>query len=87
MPEWLLVVIALAPLVGILAGVIWKQLNDKIMAHKDHCDEEIEKLWNQIGKDSFSGMRRTVHSVESLPERFMSLDRDVEHLRQRMDEQ
>lgn len=62
MPDWLLVAIALAPLVGILSGVIWKQLNDKITAHKEHCDEEIEKLWNQIGRDSSSGMRKLVHN-------------------------
>ena len=50
---------------GLLA-VVWNLLNDKIKAHKEHCDDEIEKLWNQVGRDSNSGMRFEVHKIPSI---------------------
>lgn len=63
-----------------LVGVIWKQSADKMREHKEHCDAEIARLWLQIGNDSFSGMRKTVHAVDGLPEMVMELDRRVDRL-------
>ncbi len=49
-----------------LIAVVWNQLNEKIKSHKEHCDDEINKLWDQIGRDSHSGMRAEVHKIPSL---------------------
>lgn len=76
--DWLYTLIGLAG-IGLL-GVIWNLMNEKMREHKAACDKEIEKLWDQIGKDSFSGMRKVVHSVASLPERYMDLDARVDRL-------
>lgn len=38
------------PILVLLAGVIWKML-----------DRRLESLWDQVGRDSDHGMRKTVH--------------------------
>jgi hypothetical protein len=58
--EWLYGLVGVAFL-G-LVGLVWSLLNDKIKEHKDHCDDEIKRLWDQIGRDSNSGMRHKVHN-------------------------
>jgi hypothetical protein len=58
--EWLYGLVGVAFL-G-LVGLVWSLLNDKIKEHKDHCDEEVKRLWDQIGRDSNSGMRHKVHN-------------------------
>jgi hypothetical protein len=69
-----------ATVVLALLGVVWNLLNDKIAEHKDDCDKEIAKLWDQIGRDSNSGMRVHVHATHGLPEAFMGLDKRVTDL-------
>jgi hypothetical protein len=66
-----------------LIGVIWRQLNERIKDHKADCDKQIAALWDQIGRDSISGMRKIVHSVGHLPEKFMAIDRELEELKRR----
>jgi hypothetical protein len=55
-------IVAGVGIVAALVGVIWKQMNDKIKEHKDDCDKAIDALWDQIGRDSGSGMRVKVHN-------------------------
>lgn len=53
-----------------LIGVAWKMLNDKIndghQEQKEQIDREVAKLWDQIGRDSNSGMRVHVHSIKEI---------------------
>jgi hypothetical protein len=53
MPEWLLQTLVLAGLIG-LAAAIWR-------AHEKRDEERFNALWDQIGRDSKSGMREVVH--------------------------
>lgn len=76
--EWLWGLLG-AAFLGLIA-VVWNLLNEKIREHKEDCDKEIAKLWDQIGKDSYSGMRKSVHSMQGLPEAFMELDKRVDVL-------
>lgn len=76
--DWLYALIG-AAFLGLI-GVVWHQMSEKMRDHKEACDKDIEALWAQIGRDSHSGMRKIVHSVESLPAQFAKLDRDVEQL-------
>ena len=46
-------------------------------------EHEFSALWNQVGRDSFSGMRKTVHAVEGTPSAIMDLDRRVDRLEQK----
>ena len=62
-----------------LVGIIWKMLNDKIASHKSDCDKEIAKIWDQIGRDSSSGMRAKVHNSTSMGSHF-ELERRVHAL-------
>lgn len=57
MPEWLWGVLIGVIVVGLI-GVIWH-------AHERHNQERINAIWDQIGRDSESGMRRTVHASAS----------------------
>ena len=62
--------------VGVLAalvGVVWKMLNDKI-------DRNDEKLWDQIGHDSDSGMRKVAHLVPNLMAQNQALHSRLERL-------
>jgi len=53
MPEWLLQTLVVAGLIG-LAAVVWR-------AHEQRDAERFNALWDQIGRDSKSGMREIVH--------------------------
>lgn len=66
MPEWLQITLAVLAIVGPLLGVIWHLLNEKIRAHKEACDKDASQLWDQIGRDSNSGMRLRVHQSVSM---------------------
>lgn len=59
--DWLYGLIGVAFL-GLL-GVVWNQMNEKMREHKEACDKDIEALWLQIGRDSNSGMRKSVHNA------------------------
>jgi hypothetical protein len=76
--EWLYGLVGVAFL-G-LVGLVWNLLNDKIKEHKDHCDDEIKRLWDQIGRDSFSGMRKIVHEEAGSHVAIMELDKRVDVL-------
>lgn len=69
--DWLYATIA--GVIIALIGVIWKMLNDKI--------ERYDKaLWNQVGRDSFSGMRKMVHEESGTARAFMEVDKRVDRL-------
>lgn len=53
MPEWLWALVIGAVVLGLVATV-WR-------AHENHDRERIESIWDQIGRDSKSGMREIVH--------------------------
>jgi hypothetical protein len=57
MPEWLLQTLVVAGLVS-LAAAIWR-------AHEKRDEERFEDLWNQVGRDSKSGMREVVHRTSN----------------------
>jgi hypothetical protein len=56
------------------------RLEGRVTALEDKVEDNDKRLWNQIGNDSFSGMRKIVHSVEGVPKAIMGLDRRVERL-------
>lgn len=60
-----------------LLGVIWSLLNGRI-----------ESLWDQVGRDSDHGMRRTVHNTSNLCTLANGAvdehDRRLEHLERRV---
>lgn len=57
MPEWIPGAIIVALMA--LAGLVWR-------AHEKRDDERNDALWDQVGRDSESGMRRTVHASANL---------------------
>jgi hypothetical protein len=78
MPEWLLPILIGAVIVG-LAGAVWR-------AHERRDQERFDDIWNQLGRDSEHGMRKTVHrtanemswvspELEDLKERVERLER------------
>lgn len=74
MPVWLQVTLPIvAGLILALIGVIWTQLNAKI-------DREKDALWNQIGRSSQEGMRRTLHDVANTAQIVESLADRMERL-------
>ena len=76
--DWTPIAIVIGVAAG-LVGVIWKQMNDKIKEHKDDCDKSISALWDQIGRDSNSGMRNKVHNSTPMGAH-MELERRVDAL-------
>jgi len=52
-PEWLWSIIVGLVVVGLI-GLIWR-------THEDTDKERDSHIWDQIGRDSDKGMRRTVH--------------------------
>lgn len=56
-----------------LAGVVWKLLNDKI-------ERNDKALWDQIGRDSNSGMRVHVHDVINVKSNQQYLHDRIERL-------
>ena len=69
-----------------LLAIIWRQLNEKIKEHKEQCDAEIARLWDQIGRSSHEGMRKVVHSVAGVPSVIIEIDRDLEALKRKVDQ-
>lgn len=72
MPEWLLQTLVVAGLIG-LAASIWR-------AHEKRDEERFNDVWNQIGRDSNSGMRKKVHDTPSLALKLDDLKERVERL-------
>lgn len=79
MPEWLMPILVGAVIVS-LAGVIWR-------AHERRDEERFAAIWDQIGRNSKSGMREVVHrtanemswvspDVKELSERVTKLEDD-----------
>lgn len=58
MPEWLLAILVGGVIVG-LAGLVWR-------AHEARDNERFKDIWDQIGRDSQSGMRKTCHDAYNL---------------------
>jgi hypothetical protein len=71
-PEWLWALIIGAVVLGLLATV-WRM-------HETHDRERIESLWDQIGRDSKSGMREIVHKCANALSRIRDLERRVGRL-------
>jgi len=82
MPEWLLPILVGVVLVG-LAAYIWH-------AHDEHDRERFDKLWDQIGRDSDHGMRKTVHKsanvLDALSKEIPDLERRLDRLERKVDE-
>lgn len=55
MPEWIWAIVIGVVVFG-LVGTIW-------YTHEFHDQERNRHLWDQIGRDSDSGMRKTVHDT------------------------
>jgi hypothetical protein len=83
MPQWLQITLAVLAIVGPLLGVIWHLLNEKIREHKEACDEDASRLWDQIGRDSDSGMRKRVHQSAPMAAH-VDLERRVHELEMRV---
>lgn len=60
-----------------LLAVVWNLLNEKIERNKTECEERDKRIWDQLGRDSQSGMRFDVHAAHGLPAAFVDLDRRV----------
>lgn len=67
-----------------LVGALWHLLKEKIEEHKDTCDKDIAAIWDQIGRDSGSGMRRKVHQSVDMGAHF-ELERRVHELELRVE--
>ncbi len=72
MPEWLWALIIGAVVLG-LAATVWRM-------HETHDKERIESLWDQIGRDSKSGMREIVHKCANALTRVRDVERRVNRL-------
>lgn len=57
MPEWLYPILLGAGFT--LFAFIWR-------THENHDKERDDRIWDQVGRDSESGMRRTVHATANL---------------------
>jgi hypothetical protein len=55
LPEWLWVVIIVSVVLA-LAGLVWR-------GHSSLDDERNNHIWDQIGRHSEAGMRKTLHNV------------------------
>lgn len=71
--------IVAAIILGLIA-VVWNLLNEKIRSIREECTARDDALWNQIGRDSFSGMRRIVHAEDGASALCMDLDRRMDKL-------
>jgi hypothetical protein len=72
MPEWLWALVIGAVVLGLVATV-WRM-------HETHDKERIESLWDQIGRDSKSGMREIVHKCANALTRLRDVERRVGRL-------
>ena len=69
MPEFVWEILVGVVLVGLVA-YIW-------LDHDKRDRERIKALWDQVGRDSRSGMRKDVHDVGNLRIRASELERRV----------
>jgi hypothetical protein len=58
MPEWVYLLL-IGGVILALVGVIWR-------THELHDRERNEHIWDQVGRDSRSGMRGAVHDTASI---------------------
>ncbi len=58
MPEWLYGILIGSGIVGLVA-IVWR-------AHERRDDERFDAIWDQIGRSSEEGMRRSVHMSGNL---------------------
>lgn len=72
MPEWLWALIVGAIVLSLVATV-WRM-------HETHDRERIESVWDQIGRDSKSGMREIVHKCANALSRLRDIERRVNRL-------
>jgi hypothetical protein len=74
MPEWVQMLLIGTVILGLVAYV-WRM-------HENHDQERIRIIWDQIGRDSESGMRRVVHDTHNK----VSLNHDaIERAEDRLD--
>lgn len=72
LPEWLWAVLIGGVIVG-LGATIWR-------AHERRDDERFSSIWDQIGRDSKSGMREIVHKCANAFSRVRDLERRMDRL-------
>lgn len=72
MPEWLWALIIGAVVLSLVATV-WRM-------HEAQDRERIESIWDQIGRDSKSGMREIVHKCANALSRVRDIERRVGRL-------
>ena len=72
MPEWAWA-LAIGVIVVGLVATVWRM-------HETHDRERIESIWDQIGRDSKSGMREIVHRCANALMRVRDVERRVGRL-------
>lgn len=72
MPEWLYAILVGGVILSLVA-YIWHK-------HEDHDRERISQIWDQIGRDSKSGMREIVHKCANAFMRLRDVERRVDRL-------
>jgi hypothetical protein len=77
MPEWLLPILVGVVIAG-LAGLIWR-------AHEKRDEERFNDVWNQIGRNSESGMRKTVHKSANACDYLLKRDAEIERRLERVE--
>lgn len=77
------IVSIVATLIIALVGVVWSMLNEKIRANKEACAKDSDALWAQIGRDSYSGMRKMLHATEGHTTMLTELDRRLDKVERR----
>lgn len=65
-----------------LIGIVWNMLNEKIRDHKADCEKATAALWDQVGRDSLSGMRFMVHNATPMGDH-VDLESRVDKLERR----
>jgi hypothetical protein len=71
-PEWLWALIIGAVVLG-LVTTVWRM-------HETHDKERNEHIWDQIGRDSRSGMREILHKCANALTRLRDVERRVGRL-------
>lgn len=60
------IISALFGLLMLMIGIVWRQFNQRVerleASRVDEINREIGRIWDQIGRDSDSGMRKLVHT-------------------------
>jgi heme A synthase len=71
-PEWLWALVVGVVVIGLVA-YIWR-------THEERDRERSEHIWDQIGRDSKSGMREIVHKCANALTRLRDVERRVGRL-------